>query len=333
MAKRLTTEDHLAALRQLRAGEPTPSTLAALEQLLRTPRVHGIVIKGAAELAYQWEARALIPALAAAAETLAPDVLGEDAPKRDPGAEAKEAILRALVDWEADLPDLYLKAARWEQFAPIMHGRKDVAAECRGLAALGIAQTRGGAQGPDAAVMLLIDLLADPEAATRVRVAQALGLWRGPEGAPVLRLKAHVGDEEPQVLGEVLAALLRHDPRGQLPFVEGFLHDEDSRIVEAAALALGESRLVAALPALAAAYASLARDPVHTSVLMAIALLRHEDSLAWLLARLADARPAAALEILESLRLYKGDEKAVARIAPIAHARPELARLFDEMFT
>jgi hypothetical protein len=188
MAKRLTTEDHLAVLRQLRAGEPTPAALAALEQLLRTPRVHGIVIKGAAELAYKWEARVLVPALAAAAEGLAPDARADEVQKRDPGAEAKEAILRALVDWEADVPDLYWKAARWEQFAPIMNGSRDVAAECRGLAALGIAQTRGGAAGPEAAIMLLIDLLADAEAATRVRAAQALGMWRGSEAAPVLRL-------------------------------------------------------------------------------------------------------------------------------------------------
>ena len=86
-----------------------------------------------------------------------------------------------------------------------------------------------------------------------------------------------------------------------------------------------------ALPALAAAYDRLALRAVRTSLLMAIALLRHEDSLAWLLARLADARPAAALEILEALRLYRGDEKAVARIAAAARGRPDLASAIEAM--
>jgi HEAT repeat protein len=333
MAKRLTTEDLLATLRQLRSGESSPATLASLEQLLHAPRAHGIVIKAAVELAHKWEARSLIPALVAAAEALSPDALGTEAQKRDPGCEGKEAILRALIDWEADAPDFYFKAAKWRQFAPIMNGSRDVAAECRGLAALGIAQTRGGTAGSEAALMLVIDLLADSESATRVRAAQALGMWRSPEAAPVLRLKAHHGDEDAQVLGETLASLLRHDPTVQLPFITGFLDAEDSRMVEAAALALGESHLIAALPALTAACDRLARDPVRTSVLMAVALLRHEDSLAWLLARLTSSRPAAALEVLEALRLYRADDKTVARIAQIAQSRPELARPFAEMFT
>jgi hypothetical protein len=331
MARRMTTEDQLAALRRLRAGESAPQGLGELEQLLRAPRAHGIVIKGAAELAHRWDARSLIPALATAADALAPEVLGQDASKRDPGCEAKEAILRALIDWEADCPELYQKAAGWHQYTPIMNGQKDVAAECRGLAALGIAQTRH-ALGPEAAMAHLVDLLADGEAATRIRAAQALGLWPGAEAPPVLRLKAHVGDDEPQVLGETLAAILRHDPRAHLDFVAAFLDREDPADIEAAALALGESRQVAALPALTAAYERFARDSIRTTLLMAIALLRHEDSLAWFLSRLATARPPAAIEMLEALRLYRGDDKAVARIAA-ACQREELAKEFSALFT
>ncbi len=332
MAKRSPLEDQLSLLRQLRHSQPAPPALADLERLLRTPKTHGLAIKTAAELAHQWEARTLTGALVEAAEALSPDALGTEAPKRDPGCEGKEALLRALVDWEADVPELYWKASQWVQHAPIMHGTKDVAAECRGLAALGLAQTRGGPAGPDAAVMRLIDLLADPEPAARARAAQALGMWRGPEALPVLRLKAHVGDEEAQVLGETLAALLRHDAPGQLDFVARFLDHADARFVEAAALALGESRQAAALPALIAAWQRLGREPVRTSLVMAIALLRQEEALAWLLARVADARPAAALEMLAALRIYRGDEKAVARIAEATRGREDLARAFADMF-
>jgi hypothetical protein len=332
MAKRVSIEDQLAVLRRLRAEDSSPQGLAELEQILRAPRAHGLVIKGAAELAHRWEARALIPALAAAAEVLAPEAMGNQAAKRDPGCEAKEAILRALVDWEADLSELYVKAAAWHQYTPVMNGQKEVAAECRGLAALGIAQTRH-ALGPEMAMSRLVDLLADDEAATRVRAAQALGMWPGPEAPPVLRLKAHLGDDEPQVLGEILAALLRHDPRAHLDFVAAFLDRTDSATVEATALALGESRQIAALPALTAAYERFARESIRTSLLMAIALLRHEDSLAWFLARLPAARPPAAVEMLQALRLYKGDDKAVPKIAAVARLRPELSREFEAIFT
>jgi HEAT repeat protein len=180
--------------------------------------------------------------------------------------------------------------------------------------------------------MMLIDLLADKEAATRVRAAQALGMWRGAEAAAVLRLKAHVGDEAAEVLGEVCASLLRHDARGQLDFVARFLNHGDAGVVEAAALALGESRQGEALGPLIAAWERLGREPMRTSILMAIALLRREESLAWLLARVADARPATALEMLEALRIFRGDEKIVARIAEAARGRKEVAAGFQEMF-
>ena len=192
MPKRLTTDDQLAMLRKLRALESSSANIEQLGVLLRTARLHGLALKGAADLAEKWDARALTDTLAAAAESLAPQVLGAEANKRDPGAEGKQAALRALVSWEADLPALYVQAAAWVQHAPVMNGAVDVAAECRGLAAIGIAQTRAG--GPEQAIESLVDVLADPETPARVRAAQALGMWRGAEAIAVLRLKALTGD-------------------------------------------------------------------------------------------------------------------------------------------
>ncbi len=331
MAKRMTTDDQLATIRRLRTADASPVGIEELAALLKTSRLHGLALKGAADLAEKWNARALAEPLAAAAETLSPEALGADANKRDPGCEGKQAALRTLIAWDAELPALYVKAATWIQKAPIMNGSIDVAAECRGLAALGIAQTRAG--GPDHAILLLIDLLVDPEPPTRVRAAQALGMWRGPEALPLLRFKAHTGDEQAEVLGEVFAALIRHDPREQLPFVARFLDDEEERIIEAAALALGESRQPAALEKLIAACQRLAGSPIRTSLLMSIALLRQEESLAWLLQRMSQGRSSEALDILDALRLYRGDEKAVARITETAHAKGrESAAACDELF-
>ena len=44
------------------------------------------------------------------------------------------------------------------------------------------------------------------------------------------------------------------------------------------------------------------------------------------------ARPAAALEILEALRIYRGDEKAVTLIKAAVEGRGELAREIGEIF-
>lgn len=312
--------------------ESSPANVDELGTLLKSTRLHGLALKGGADLAEKWGARGLADTLAAAAESLAPEILGTEANKRDPGAEGKQAALRALVGWEAEFPALYVKAAGWVQQAPVMNGSVDVAAECRGLAAIGIAQTLAG--GAEEAMELLVELLADAEAPARVRAAQALGMWRGTEAVAVLRLKALTGDEQAEVLGEVLAALLRHDARRQLPFVVRFLQREEEPTVEAAALALGESRQPDALAALVEAYQRHGGNLVRTSLLMAIALLRQEESLAWLLARLQAAGAAEALSVLSALRLYRGDEKVVKRIEEVAAGKGrEVAAAFRETFS
>ncbi len=146
MARRLTTEDHLAILRQLKGQERTAGGVESLGGLLAQTRMHGIVLKGAAEIAARWNAKELALGLKAAAEGMAPD--HADAIKRDPGCEGKEAVLRALVEWDIDVPEFFAAAAKWVQNEPVwaappsMKHSKDTAAECRGLAAIGIAQTR-----------------------------------------------------------------------------------------------------------------------------------------------------------------------------------------------
>ncbi len=175
----------------------------------------------------------------------------------------------------------------------------------------------------------MIELLVDPEPATRSRTAQALAIWRGPEAIPILRTKAHLGDESAEVTGEIFVALLRQDPRHELAFVGRFLEDTDGRIVEAAALALAESRQPPALPLLVRTWERMQRDPIHTSILMAIALLRHEDSLAWMLKQIATARPGPAAEMLQTLTIYRGDERTVARIRQAAAGRTDLTETLE----
>jgi hypothetical protein len=81
-----------------------------------------------------------------------------------------------------------------------------------------------------------------------------------------------------------------------------------------------------------AAWERLGHDPVRTSVTMAIALLRTEESLAWLLARVKEGRESVAVEAVESLRLYRGNDKVVARIREAVGGREEVEKVFVEVF-
>jgi HEAT repeat protein len=321
MAKRQTTEDHLALLRNLRAAGRSDSTIAALRELLADSRLHGIVLKGAAALAEQITASELSPQFAAAIENL---LRGD--PKRDPGCEGKTAALKDLVGWDANVPALYLEAARFRQMTPVMGGSIDVAAEFRGLAAIGIAAT-----GPAGALDRLVDLLADPEKATRARAATALGMWRGPEALPVLRLKARLSDADAEVMAEVFGSLLQQDP-DQLELVAEFLRDENPGLVEAAALALGQSKLEAALGALTANWPSHRGSPVATTLLMAISLTRSEPAIQWLLDRLGESRGRESTALLDALALYRSDAKVVARIQVITARRADLRTAYREVF-
>ena len=59
MAKRVTTEDQLAMLRKLRGEAMSAASVVGLRGMLTFPRVHGMVVRGAAELAGfdVWEAK------------------------------------------------------------------------------------------------------------------------------------------------------------------------------------------------------------------------------------------------------------------------------------
>src|SRR5205823_7738545 len=120
---------------------------------------------------------------------------------------------------------------------------------------------------------------------------------------------------------QVLSSLFKHEPREQLSFVAKFLNNSNRRIVESAALAIGQSRHPEALAALLSAWAIYQRDPIHTTLLMAIALLRTDDALAWLLKEFAAAKPGLTADIREVLSIYRGDPRAEAQIQAIESAR------------
>ena len=178
-------------------------------------------------------------------EALAPDLVAAfdrflaNAAKSDPQCWAKNAIAKALKDLGHSEAEVFFRGTAHVQREGVWGGSQDTAATLRGTCALALVGSR--ALSFDI-LTRLTDLLGDPEMTVRIDAARAMAQLNAREGMLPLRLKALVGDREPEAIGQCFAALLSLGPRECLPFVAGFLQNEDADIRMEAAGALVESR-------------------------------------------------------------------------------------------
>ena len=155
----------------------------------------------------------------------------------------------------------------------------------------------------------------------RVAAAAALGAV-GTEGAGlVLRFKVRVGDRDPDVLSECLGGLLGVDPKGNLALVTGFLDPSNPATCEAAALALGRSRLTEALDPLKGCWPRCHSPELRQQILLSIAILRRPDATDHLMEVVASEEEPTAIAALSALRIFKGDPRLRERIEEFVRAR------------
>jgi HEAT repeat protein len=311
VAKRDPIQDRLEALRALRADPGTTEARAALRKALRSRT--GLVAAAAVDVVADCGIEPLIAELPAAFVRFL-----EDPVKRDPQCRAKIAIARALIElgrWE---DDVFARGLAHVQREPVWGGSQDTAAPLRGLCALAYAQL-----GHTDAPVAIADVLADPERAARLAAAQALGDSGRLEAIALCRFKILIGDEEPDVLGAALASLLSLDSRGSISFVAARLADRDDAVADAAALALGESRLAGALPHLLAwcqeAVTASRRQVAH----LALALMRHPDAERTLLETIQGESAADAASAIKALSTFAHDAELGARVREAAAANPD----------
>jgi HEAT repeat protein len=183
----------------------------------------------------------------------------------DKGCEALTAIARALVLLDCDDAELFRKGIRHVQREPTWGGSRDTAAEVRAISAMGLANTRC----PDKA-RELVALLADSEWTARGGAARALAAVGSDAAAAVLRFKALIGDEEPEVLCDCLRALLSIEGADAMPLVERFARSRDEAVREAAVHALGESRREDAVELLKRIYEDSADPRLKSAVILAL---------------------------------------------------------------
>jgi hypothetical protein len=134
-------------------------------------------------------------------------------------------------------------------------------------------------------------------------------------------LKALLGDKEIEVTGECFGALLSLDPAGSVEFVAKFLDSGAEGMGELAALALGESRLPAAFEMLREAWERGGAAEQRRTLLVAIAMLRIDEALEFLLGRLAEESGPVAADALAGLAFYARDEAVLKRVEEIIRQR------------
>ena len=305
MATRLSLDDKLAALRKLR-GQPLSSEHKAELKKAVGDRSN-LVVAAAAALAGENTLVELARDLEAAFDRFLVNPVKDDKLCR-----AKIAAVQALDKLEHQDPEVFEKAARHVQLEPVWGGSEDTATALRAAAIVALARIEGSRS-----LSLLVDAMTDPAKDVRIAAAMAMGAVGGEAAGLLLRLKARIGDRDPDVLSECLSGLLAVHPRDNLSFVSGFLEPGDAARCEAAALALGKSRLPDALEPLKACWPRCAFSEVGQQVLLAIAMLRLPAAIDYLLELVGSDSEKQAISALSALKIHNYDPRLRERLAPV----------------
>lgn len=321
MPKSRALEQTLADLSRIRQEPLSGVNLATLRAILKGKASHAAA--KAAEIVAELEINDLKEDLTAAFERLLVDPV-----KTDPTCAAKTAIADALYRMGADEPLTFLRGIRHVQMEPVWGGKTDTAAALRGVSALGLVR----ANYRDA-MAELADLLADPEARVRADAARAIAYSEDEHGVPLLRLKALTGDTDPTVITECLTALLQLSAQASLPFVARFLDREDTALQEAAALALGASRLADAFTILREWWDRARQPGLRRTALLALAMLKRDSSIDFLISLIETAEGPTARDAITALGLYRHDTALVERVQRAAKRDDvNLAAVVSETF-
>jgi HEAT repeat protein len=262
------------------------------------------VVAEAAEAVGHFTLAGLAPDLAAAFERFLVDPV-----KTDKLCRAKIAIAQTLDKLEYLRSDVFLRGIRHVQPEPVWGGQQDTAAPLRGACAFALVRI-----GHPGVLNLLVDLLTDPEKDARLAAVQALAYNSTQAAGFLLRLKARMGDKEPEVTSECLGALLKLDPVEAMPFVADFLQSPEEAVQEGAVLALGESRRPEAFQLLKDFWDSQIGSELRETILVAMALLRLPAANDFLLSLVADQSTAVATAAVSALAVHRHDTRLRERV-------------------
>jgi len=322
MERRLFDEQ-MAALDALK-GRPLDVPARVLIKKMLGNRSNLLVAK-AARLAEENALADLMPDLLAAY-----DRFFTNPEKSDPQCWAKNALSRALAALECRDKDVFLRGLRHHQMEPTWGGRSDSAAGLRANCAHALVACEG--LDNQELLVLLLDPLLDKDKSVRVEAARAIGQV-GALAVAVLRLRALIPGEEPEVLAACFAALLAIERDAAIPFVAGFLDAEDGSAGEAA-FALAETHSPVALAALLKRQSRPKEAWLVPVLLSAIALTRLPAAIDSLIAMIAGDAYEAPMAV-EAIGRSAPSEQTRARVwqAVEQSGSPRLKNAFHEHFT
>ena len=312
-------EAQIAALDTLREA-PQESRTEPLRKAL-TEHNNFIVAK-AADLAREFGLTALTPDLLKSF-----DRFFENPEKSDPQCWAKNAISRTLAAFEVQDPEIFLRGMRHIQLEAVWGGRSDTAGTLRATCALALVQCRRLTN--DELLAHLIDLFADREKTVRAEVARAIEQVGSPSASLLLRLRANLAHDEPEVLGACYSGILRLEGASAIPWVSRFLIGGDEAAGEAA-LALAGTHSPQALNILQKSL-DAAPDPWFRSVLLsAIALTRQDAALEFLL-DLVKSESFDAERAIEAIVRSMPSPGIMQRLEKMVAPQPRLARALSAL--
>lgn len=243
-----------------------------------------------------------------------------NAEKADPQCWAKNALSRALSKLGCRDKDVFLRGLHHHQMEPVWGGRSDSAGTVRSNCAHGLVGCEGLSNAD--LLLLLIDLLVDADKAVRVETVRALSQI-GDLAIPVLRLRALIPGEDPEVLAACFGSLLALEGDAAIPFISRFLPAGDDGAAEAA-FALAATHSSRALDSLLEVHRGrlpATTEPWFAGVLLsAIALTRLPQALDYLidLIEREDSDAAGAIE-------------ALAKLSPELELRDRILRTVEEV--
>jgi hypothetical protein len=309
-------DEQLAALEQLRQQPPE----ARVDPLrIALDHRNNFVAAKAADLARESGLTDLTPDLIQAF-----DRFFEDPGKSDPQCWGKNAISRTLAAFEVQQPEIFLRGMRHIQLEAVWGGRSDTAGTLRATCALALVQCRRLTN--DELLAHLIDLFADKEKTVRSEVARAIEHVGSPSASLLLRLRAALANDEPEVLGACYSGILRLEGVPSIPWVSRFLTNGDDAAGEAA-LAIAGTHSPQAFDALQQSLVT-ARDPWFRSVLLsAIALTRQDAAMEFLL-DLVKSESVDAERAIEAVVRSLPSAETMKRLENLVAPHPRLTRAF-----
>lgn len=313
-------DEQMAELDALKGSELDADAIALIRKSL-AHRSNFLVAK-AARLAEDAGLTGLLPDLLTAY-----DRFFINAEKTDPQCWAKNALSRALAKLECRDKDVFLRGLRHHQLEPTWGGRSDSAGTLRANCAHALVACNG--LDNQELLILLLDVLVDEDKSVRVEAVRAIAQL-SEMAVPVLRLRALIPGEDPEVLGQCFTALLAIERDAAIPFVARFLDAGDDPAGEAA-FALAETRTPAALAALLRRQKEFADDWFSGVLLSAIALTRLPEAVDFLVAMI-EREEREAPKAIEALSRAATNEELCSRLkrAVEATGSPRLLKALRE---